>query len=61
VKDFNTTVFLKRLKIFKKVLTRQERKTLKGQALSGDLDGAKKGLDNLLKSKTTEARKDLMK
>lgn len=51
MKDFNTTVFLKRLKIFKKVLTRQERKTLKGQALSGDLDGAKKGLDKILKGK----------
>lgn len=50
-KDFETMVFLKRLRIFKKVLTVQERKTLKGQALSGDLDGAKKGLDKLLKGK----------
>lgn len=49
MKDFETTVFLKRLKIFKKVLTAQERKTLKGQALSGDLAGAKKGLDKILK------------
>lgn len=49
MKDFQTTVFLKRLKIFKKVLTAQERNTLKGQALSGDLVGAKKGLDKILK------------
>lgn len=51
MKDFETTVFLKRLKIFKKVLTAQERKTLKGQALSGDLAGAKKGLKNILDRK----------
>lgn len=51
MKDFETKVFLKRLKIFKKVLTVQERKTLQGQALSGDLEGAKKGLDKLLKEK----------
>ena len=51
MKDFETMVFLKRLKIFKKVLTVQERKTLKGQALSGDIAGAKKGLDKILKGK----------
>lgn len=49
MKDFETKVFLKRLKIFKKILTVQERKTLKGQALSGDIEGAKKGLDKILK------------
>lgn len=49
MKDFETTVFLKRLKIFKKILTVQERKTLQGQALSGDIEGAKKGLDKILK------------
>lgn len=47
--DLETKVFLKRLKIFKKVLTVQERKTLQGQAISGDLAGAKKGLDKILK------------
>lgn len=51
MKDLETKVFLKRLKIFKKVLTVQERKTLQGQALSGDLAGAKKGLDKILKGK----------
>lgn len=60
-KSFETMVFLKRLKIFKKVLTTQERKTLKGQALSGDIEGAKKGLDKLLKQKRNEARKDFVK
>lgn len=47
--DFETKAFLKRLKIFKKVLTTQERKTLQGQALSGNLAGAQKGLDKILK------------
>jgi hypothetical protein len=61
VKDLETKVFLKRLKIFKKVLTVQERKTLQGQALSGDLAGAQKGLDKLLKQKTNQARKDFAK
>ena len=47
--DFETKIFLKRLKIFKKVLTTQETKTLKGQALAGDLAGAKRGLEKILK------------
>lgn len=37
------------LKIFKKNLTKQQIKTLRGQILSGDADGARKGLYKLLK------------
>ena len=40
--------FLRVLKLFKKELTTQERQTLKGQALSGDLTGAQKGLTTLV-------------
>ena len=40
--------FLRVLKLFKDELTAQERQTLKGQALSGDLTGAQKGLTTLI-------------
>lgn len=38
--------FLRRLK--EQGLTRQQIKTLRGQALSGDIDGAIKGLERIL-------------
>lgn len=41
--------FMKMLKINKENLTRQQYKTVRGQALSGDLEGARKGLAKLLK------------
>ena len=41
--------FLRRLK--EQGLTRQQIKTLRGQALVGDIDGAVKGLENILKRK----------
>ena len=31
-------------------LSQQQKRTLKGQALSGDLEGAQKGLDKLLRA-----------
>ena len=40
---------MKELKKYKKFLTKQQYKTLKGQILSGDKEGAKKGLNKLLK------------
>ena len=43
-----TRHFLRVLKLFKNELTTQERQTLKGQALSGDLNGAQKGLTTLV-------------
>ncbi len=41
-------IFIKTLKSQIGKLTRQQMHTLKGQALSGDLDGAKKGLNRLI-------------
>lgn len=41
--------FMKLLKSNKDNLTRQQYKTVRGQALSGDIDGARKGLAKLLK------------
>jgi hypothetical protein len=40
--------FIKTLKTQIGKLTKQQMHTLKGQALSGDLDGAKKGLSKLI-------------
>ncbi|HZK39348.1 MAG TPA: hypothetical protein VFD23_04245 [Clostridia bacterium] len=40
-------VFIKTLKSQVGNLTRQQLNTLKGQAIAGDLDGAKKGLKKL--------------
>lgn len=41
--------FVKRLKNYQNRLSKQQLKTLRGQALSGDLTGAKKGLAKLLR------------
>lgn len=41
--------FVKSLKEYQHRLTKPQLKTLRGQALSGDLTGAQKGLDRLLK------------
>ncbi len=40
--------FLKLLKKYNSKLTRQQFKTLRGQALAGDIDGAVKGLETIL-------------
>lgn len=47
--DMDTAKFLMDLKRYKGVLAKQAMKTLKGQALSGDLGGAKKGLGTVLR------------
>lgn len=47
--DMDTVKFLIGLKQYKDVLPKQTMKTLKGQALSGDLEGAKKGLGTVLR------------
>ena len=47
--EMNTVKFLMELKQYKEVLTKQTMKTLKGQALSGDLEGAKKGIGTVLR------------
>ncbi len=40
--------YLKILKKYRKRLTRQQLLTLRGQVLSGDIEGFKKGLKNIL-------------
>lgn len=47
--DNELKVFLKRLRYYIQigVLTRQQVKTLRGQAIHGDLSGAEKGLERL--------------
>lgn len=48
VRYINANGFLLELKKYNKRLSRQEMRTLRGQALAGDIDGAKKGLVKLL-------------
>lgn len=45
----NTARFLNDLKQYRTVLPKQTIKTLRGQALSGDLEGARKGLGTVLR------------
>lgn len=47
--DIDTMKFLMELKQYKDVLPKQTIKTLKGQALSGDLEGARKGLHKVIR------------
>lgn len=42
-------IFIKSLKKYRHRLSKQQLKTIRGQILSGDLAGAKKGLAKLLK------------
>lgn len=42
------TEFMKKLKVNKKNLSRQQLRTIKGQAFAGDIAGAEKGLYKLL-------------
>lgn len=42
------TRFMKTLKANQKNLTRQQYRTIKGQAFAGDIEGAEKGLHKLL-------------
>lgn len=43
----------KRLKESKQYLTKQQYKTIKGQLIAGDLKGAEKGLNKLLRKSGT--------
>lgn len=45
------TLFMVELKGYKKALSSKAFKCIRGQALSGDIGGAKKGLGKLLKEK----------
>lgn len=50
MKQMDTEIkrFFETLEKYRRLLTRQEVKTLRGQALSGDLDGAKRGFAKLI-------------
>jgi hypothetical protein len=41
--------FIKKVEIYSKVLTKQQRSTLIGQAKKGDIEAAERGLSKLLK------------
>lgn len=47
--NFRLNRFMKKLKNSRLYLTKQQYCTIKGQALSGDIDGAEKGLNSLLR------------
>ena len=47
--NFRLNSFMKKLKNSRPYLTKQQYRTIKGQALSGDIDGAEKGLNLLLR------------
>ena len=47
--NFKLNRFMKKLKNSRPYLTKLQYCTLKGQALSGDIDGAQKGLNSLLR------------
>lgn len=51
----NAHKFLEYLKRHDSEITRQEFRTIRGQALNGDIEGAKKGLDNILYSRVRRA------
>ena len=47
--NFRINSFMRKLKNSRPYLTKQQYRTIKGQALSGDIDGAQKGLNSLLR------------
>lgn len=47
--NFRLNRFMRKLKNSRPYLTKLQYCTLKGQALSGDIDGAQKGLNSLLR------------
>ena len=46
--NFRLNSFMRKLKNSRPYLSKQQYRTIKGQALSGDIDGAEKGLNSLL-------------
>ena len=47
--NFRLNSFIRKLKNCRQYLSKQQYRTIKGQALSGDIDGAQKGLNSLLR------------
>lgn len=52
----NVYEFMHQLKLCRRYLTQQQYRTLKGQAVRGDVVGAEKGLQRLLRKEQTEVR-----
>lgn len=50
--------FIESLKSYRDILTKQQIKTLRGQAIHGDLDGAKKGLKKLVERAGNDENND---
>lgn len=48
------TYILKAINVHRSKLTRQQYRTLRGQAINGDIAGADKGLKTILKAKAKE-------
>lgn len=46
--------FMKELKENRKILSKQQYSTIKGQALAGDIEGARKGLNKLVERSRKE-------
>ena len=44
-----TACFLRELKNYKGIITSQQYRTIEGQAKSGDIEGARKGLNRLVR------------
>lgn len=55
VRDEHTQTFLKILGRYRNTLTRQQLKTLRGQALAGDTQGAMRGLKTILARRESSA------
>lgn len=47
--NFRLNSFMRKLKNSRQYLSKQQYRTIRGQALSGDVDGAQKGLNSLLR------------
>ena len=52
--EVNMAFVLGRLEVMKRYLSTQEYKTIRGQINAGDIEGAKRGLDRLLKKRGIE-------
>ena len=50
----NVYEFMHQLKLCRRYLTQQQYRTLKGQAVRGDVAGAEKGLQRLLRKEQSE-------
>jgi len=55
--DMDTMQFVTELKRYKDVLPKQTIKTLRGQALSGDLEGARKGQGTVLRRRVDRSER----